>query len=37
VTDDVSARLIRLPFFTNMEPDETEAVIAAVREFTVKG
>lgn len=37
VTDDVSARLIRLPFFTNMGPDETEAVIAAVREFTVKG
>ena len=36
VTDDISARLIRLPFFTNMEPEETDAVLAAVREFVVR-
>jgi dTDP-4-amino-4,6-dideoxygalactose transaminase len=33
VADDVSERLLRLPFFTNMTVDEQDAVIAAVTEF----
>jgi dTDP-4-amino-4,6-dideoxygalactose transaminase len=37
VTDDISDRLIRLPFFTNMEGAETDAVIAAIGEFAVRG
>ena len=37
VTEDVSARLIRLPFFTNMELADADTVIAAVREFRVTG
>ena len=36
VTEDVSDRLIRLPFYTNMKADDTHAVIEAVREFRVK-
>jgi dTDP-4-amino-4,6-dideoxygalactose transaminase len=35
VTEDVSARLLRLPFYTNMEPADTEAVIRSVLAFTV--
>ena len=35
VTELVSDRLIRLPFYTNMEAAETEAVIEAVCDFTV--
>lgn len=34
VTEDVSERLVRLPFFTNMEAGDTEAVIEAVCAFT---
>jgi dTDP-4-amino-4,6-dideoxygalactose transaminase len=34
VTEDVSDRLVRLPFFTNMEAGDTEAVIDVVRGFT---
>jgi dTDP-4-amino-4,6-dideoxygalactose transaminase len=37
VTEDVSARLIRLPFFTNMALADADEVIAAVREFRVTG
>ena len=33
VTELVSDRLIRLPFYTNMEPADTEAVIDSVREL----
>ncbi|HPJ71985.1 MAG TPA: DegT/DnrJ/EryC1/StrS family aminotransferase, partial [bacterium] len=33
VTEDVSARLLRLPFFTGLEEREQKLVIAAVREF----
>ena len=33
VADDVSARLVRLPFFTNMTADELHAVIDAVTQF----
>jgi dTDP-4-amino-4,6-dideoxygalactose transaminase len=36
VTEDVSERLIRLPFYTNMDPADTETVIDAVREFSVR-
>jgi|SRR5450631_379071 dTDP-4-amino-4,6-dideoxygalactose transaminase len=36
VTDDVSGRLIRLPFFTNMESRDSEDVIASVRDFSVR-
>jgi len=35
VTDDVSGRLIRLPFYTNMEDADVETVIEAVCAFTV--
>jgi dTDP-4-amino-4,6-dideoxygalactose transaminase len=35
VTEDVSERLIRLPFYTNMDPADTETVIDAVRAFAV--
>lgn len=34
VTEDVSGRLIRLPFYTNMDDVETEAVIDSVRCFS---
>jgi dTDP-4-amino-4,6-dideoxygalactose transaminase len=37
VTEDVSDRLIRLPFYTNMEGADTDAVIESVREFQVQG
>jgi dTDP-4-amino-4,6-dideoxygalactose transaminase len=33
VTEDVSDRLVRLPFFYNMSENEQAEVIAAVREF----
>jgi dTDP-4-amino-4,6-dideoxygalactose transaminase len=33
VTEDVSDRLLRLPFFFALSPAEQDAVIAAVREF----
>jgi dTDP-4-amino-4,6-dideoxygalactose transaminase len=36
VTEDVSGRLIRLPFYTNMDARDAEAVIAAVRDFSVQ-
>lgn len=36
VTEAVSDRLIRLPFYTNMKADDTQAVIEAVREFRVE-
>jgi dTDP-4-amino-4,6-dideoxygalactose transaminase len=36
VTEDASGRLIRLPFYTNMEASDTEAVVEAVREFAVR-
>jgi dTDP-4-amino-4,6-dideoxygalactose transaminase len=36
VTEDVSDRLIRLPFYTNMKADDTHAVIEAVRAFRVE-
>jgi dTDP-4-amino-4,6-dideoxygalactose transaminase len=35
VADDVSERLLRLPFYTDMTPDEQADVIQAVSEFTV--
>lgn len=35
VTDDVSSRLIRLPFFTNMDSADTEDVVARVQDFSV--
>jgi dTDP-4-amino-4,6-dideoxygalactose transaminase len=35
VTIDVSDRLVRLPFFTNMSADTQEEVLAAVHEFLV--
>jgi dTDP-4-amino-4,6-dideoxygalactose transaminase len=35
VTEDVSARLLRLPFYTNMQVADTEAVIRSVLAFTV--
>lgn len=34
VTEDISDRLVRLPFFTNMPPADQEAVIDAVLQFT---
>lgn len=34
VTEDISDRLLRLPFFTRMTPDEQGQVIAAVQAFT---
>ena len=37
VTELVSDRLIRLPFYTNMEPADTDAVIESVHEFAVQG
>jgi dTDP-4-amino-4,6-dideoxygalactose transaminase len=36
VTEDISARLIRLPFYTNMDPADTERVIEAVRAFAME-
>lgn len=36
VTESVSDRLIRLPFFTNMEADDAQAVIESVRRFEVR-
>jgi dTDP-4-amino-4,6-dideoxygalactose transaminase len=36
VTEAVSDRLIRLPFYTNMEGADTHAVIESVREFQVQ-
>lgn len=33
VTEDVSARLVRLPFYSTMQPEEQECVIAAVEQF----
>jgi dTDP-4-amino-4,6-dideoxygalactose transaminase len=36
VTEDISDRLIRLPFYTNMDPADTEKVIEAVRAFTTE-
>jgi dTDP-4-amino-4,6-dideoxygalactose transaminase len=36
VTEVVSDRLIRLPFYTNMEPVDADAVIESVREFLVQ-
>lgn len=33
VSEDSSARLVRLPFFNGLAPDEQDRVIAAVREF----
>jgi dTDP-4-amino-4,6-dideoxygalactose transaminase len=33
VTEDVSGRLVRLPFFTDLSPDEQDRVIEAVRQF----
>jgi dTDP-4-amino-4,6-dideoxygalactose transaminase len=36
VTEDVSARLVRLPFYTNMEDADVATVIEAVRTFTVQ-
>ena len=33
VAEDISARLVRLPFFTNMTDGEVEEVIGAVRDF----
>lgn len=36
VTEVVSDRLIRLPFYTNMESADTDAVIESVREFAVQ-
>jgi dTDP-4-amino-4,6-dideoxygalactose transaminase len=36
VTEDISARLIRLPFYTNMDPADTEKVIEAVRAFAAE-
>ena len=36
MTEDVSERLIRLPFYTNMDEADTEAVIASVRTFAVE-
>jgi dTDP-4-amino-4,6-dideoxygalactose transaminase len=36
VTEDVSARLVRLPFYTNMEDADVATVIEAVRSFNVR-
>jgi dTDP-4-amino-4,6-dideoxygalactose transaminase len=36
VTADVSARLVRLPFYTNMEEGDVATVIDAVRGFRVR-
>jgi dTDP-4-amino-4,6-dideoxygalactose transaminase len=36
VTEEVSERLIRLPFYTNMDEADTEAVIESVCSFAVK-
>jgi dTDP-4-amino-4,6-dideoxygalactose transaminase len=36
VTEDVSGRLVRLPFYTNMASRDTEAVISAVCDFVVE-
>lgn len=36
VSEDVSGRLIRLPFYTNMETLDARAVIGAVRDFAVR-
>lgn len=33
VTEDVSRRLVRLPFYTNITPDEQDAVVDAVLQF----
>jgi dTDP-4-amino-4,6-dideoxygalactose transaminase len=33
VTEDVSARLVRLPFFTNMTDEEHDAVVSALKEY----
>ena len=35
VAEDVSERLIRLPFFTNLSDDDQDEVIDAVRQFRV--
>ena len=36
MTKDISERLIRLPFYTNMDPIDTEAVIKSVCAFAVE-
>ena len=36
VTEEVSARLVRLPFYTNMDPADTESVIEAVCAFSAE-
>ena len=36
VTEEISERLIRLPFYTNMDPIDTEAVIESVCAFAVE-
>jgi dTDP-4-amino-4,6-dideoxygalactose transaminase len=36
VTEDIGDRLIRLPFYTNMDPADTEKVIEAVRAFAAE-
>jgi dTDP-4-amino-4,6-dideoxygalactose transaminase len=33
VTEDISERLLRLPFFTSMTDDEQTRVLAAIQEF----
>ncbi len=35
VTEDVANRLVRLPFYNNLDPDEQKRVIEAAREFRV--
>ena len=35
MTEEVSARLVRLPFYTNMDQADTEAVIESVCAFAV--
>jgi dTDP-4-amino-4,6-dideoxygalactose transaminase len=35
VTERITDRLLRLPFYTNMTGDEQKTVIAALREFSV--
>jgi dTDP-4-amino-4,6-dideoxygalactose transaminase len=36
VTEDISDRLVRLPFYTNMDPADTERVIEAVCAFAAE-
>jgi len=35
ITEDVSDRLLRLPFYTNMTPDEQEQVVESILQFTI--